>query len=206
MILQAITVVVSSLATQYTALALQRPTSVVPPTSRSRTRPPIDQAGSLAPQNGRNRSSSAELGALPHTHEDLLRNSLAYAIKRAQVRCDEALSRHLDAGLSPARFAALCAIGANPGISQAALGNLLGIAGPSVVKVVDELERMTLVTRMPTADRRVYALQLTQRGSADLTRYQSIHPAFEQRVAGRLSPREQTLLLRLLAKVATEES
>jgi DNA-binding MarR family transcriptional regulator len=147
--------------------------------------------------------------ALPESHlahQDLLSESLAYAIKRAQVRCDEALVAHLGTGLSPARFAALCAVGSRPGMSQAALGALLGINGPSVVKVVDELERMGLVKRMPTADRRAYALELTERGDADLLRYEASTQAFEKRISGRLTASERALLQSLLAKVAIDET
>ncbi len=142
----------------------------------------------------------------PPKYDDLLRKSLAYAIKRTQVRCDEALARYLEPGLSPARFAALCAIGANPDISQAALGGLLNIAGPSVVKVVDELERLELVRRAQTSDRRIYALQLTQQGGADLERYQASMDTFEAQISSRLRPQERTLLLSLLAKVAPDEA
>jgi len=126
-------------------------------------------------------------------------------VKRAQIRCDEALVRHLAGELSPARFAALCAIGANPGISQAALGGLLGIKGPGVVKVVDELERLGLVSRNTTTDRRIYALQLTARGSADLRHYQATNQDFERRIASRLSAQERADLLVLLAKIAVDE-
>lgn len=138
----------------------------------------------------------------PRRHDDLLQHSLAYTIKRAQVRCDEALTRHLDVGLSPARFAALCAVGANPGISQAALGGLLGIAGPSVVKVVDELEKLDLVKRASSTDRRVYALQLTERGEVDLERYERSIQIFEKMISADLTAQERNQLLKLLAKVA----
>lgn len=142
---------------------------------------------------------------MPHKYDDLLRDSLAYTIKRAQVRCDEALSRYLNPGLSPARFAALCAVGAHPGISQALLSGLLNIAGPSVVKLVDELERMDLVRRMSTSDRRIYALQLTERGEVDLKRYHASNQTFENKIAAALTARERTQLLALLAKVAPNE-
>ena len=135
-------------------------------------------------------------------HDDLLSHSLAYTIKRAQVRCDEALTRHLNTGLSPARFAALCAVGANPGISQAALGALLGIAGPSVVKVVDELEKLDLVKRAASTDRRVYALQLTEQGEEDLERYERSIQTFEKMISADLTAQERNQLLQLLAKVA----
>ena len=137
--------------------------------------------------------------------EDLLGDSLAYAIKRTQVRCDEALARYLDPGLSPARFAALSTVGANPGISQAALSGLLNIAGPSVVKVVDDLERMGLMKRESSSDRRVYALQLTDKGTSDLIRYQSSIRTYEKKIAALLTAHERTQLFALLAKVAANE-
>jgi DNA-binding MarR family transcriptional regulator len=137
--------------------------------------------------------------------EDLLGDSLAYAIKRAQVRCDEALARYLDPGLSPARFAALSTVGANPGISQAALSGLLNIAGPSVVKVVDDLERMGLLRRESSSDRRVYALRLTDKGTSDLKRYQGSIRTFEKKIAALLTAQERTQLFALLAKVAADE-
>lgn len=148
-------------------------------------------------------TSSAEL---ENKKSNLLGDSLAYAIKRAQVRCDEALAKYLDPGISPARFAALSTVGANPGISQAALGSLLNIAGPSVVKVVDELERLGLVKRENSSDRRVYALMLTERGTADLKRYQSSVQMFEKRIAAQLTKQERTQLLALLSKVAPGEA
>jgi len=141
----------------------------------------------------------------PRKYSDLLGDSLAYAIKRTQVRCDEALARYLDPGLSPARFAALSTVGANPGISQAALGGLLNIAGPSVVKVVDDLERMGLMKRESSSDRRIYALQLTDKGAADLKRYHASIHTFEKKISATLTAQERTQLLALLAKVAPDE-
>ena len=137
--------------------------------------------------------------------DDLLGDSLAYAIKRTQVRCDEALARYLEPGISPARFAALSTVGANPGISQAALGGLLNIASPSVVKVVDDLERMGLMRRETSSDRRVYALRLTDRGTSDLKRYHGSIQTFEKKIASLLTLQERTQLFALLAKVAPGE-
>jgi DNA-binding MarR family transcriptional regulator len=145
-------------------------------------------------------------GAQPAPERDLLQDSLAYAIKRTQVRCDEALMHYLDEGISPARLSALSTAGANPGISQAALGALLNIAGPSVVKVVDELERMELLRRDPSTDRRVYALRLTEKGTAALRRYHAAVAKFEAQISSDLTKAEREQLLALLRKVAPSEA
>jgi DNA-binding MarR family transcriptional regulator len=136
---------------------------------------------------------------------NLLDDSLAYTIKRAQIRCDEALMQYLDAGISPARFAALCTVGSNPGISQATLGSLLNIAGPSVVKVVDDLEKMNLLRRDKSANRRLHALQLTKKGAGDLKRYTVLVAKFESEIAAALTMAERNLLLTLLTKVAPSQ-
>jgi DNA-binding MarR family transcriptional regulator len=179
----------------------------VPPRPwKSEPRAVATEAATSGRGGNRNGEPTAADGKKPRPYDDLLRDSLAYAIKRTQVRCDEALARYLDPGLSPARFAALCAVGANPGISQAALGGLLNIGGPSVVKVVDELERMQLVERTPSSDRRVYALLLTELGGTHLKRYQGSIHTFEKKISSMLAPQERALLLALLAKVAPDEA
>jgi DNA-binding MarR family transcriptional regulator len=179
----------------------------VPPKAQPSALPAsaVDKAARSRGSNHQHKASGAE-AEKPRRYEDLLAGSLAYAIKRTQVRCDEALARYLDPGVSPARLAALSTVGANPGISQAALGGLLNIAGPSVVKVVDDLERMGLLRRESSSDRRVYALQLTDKGAADLKRYQASIHTFEKRISAGLTAHERTQLLTLLAKVAPSEA
>lgn len=113
---------------------------------------------------------------------------------------------YLNPGLSPARLAALSTIDSNPGLSQATLGALLNIAGPSVVKVVDELERLGLVSREAGNDRRVYALHLTDSGVADVRRYQRAIQNFEKEIASGLTADERTTLIALLGKVAADEA
>jgi DNA-binding MarR family transcriptional regulator len=137
-------------------------------------------------------------------HQDLLADSLAYSIKRAQVRCDEALRRYLDPGVSPARFGALSTIGANPGISQTELGSLLNIAAPSVVRVVDDLEGMGLLRR-DRINGRLHSLQLTKKGASDLRRYSILVAQFESEIAAALTAAERRQLLDLLKKVAPSE-
>ena len=84
-------------------------------------------------------------------------------------------------------------------------GALLNIAGPSVVKVIDELERMELLRRDSSTDRRVYALRLTDKGLAALRRYHAAVAKFEAKIASELTKTERRQLFALLAKVAPEE-
>ena len=146
-------------------------------------------------------------GSLPE--QNLLEDSFAYFIRRAQIRCDAVLVRHLESEISPARLAALTTIGANPGISQSALGSLLNIASPSVVKVVDDLENRGLLERgpSPSSDRRVYAVRLTGKGTTELRRYNDAIKRFEEEITSDLTKAERRHLISLLKRVAaTNES
>lgn len=88
-------------------------------------------------------------------------------------------------------------------MSQAELGGLLNIASPSVVKVVDELERLDLVRReLSISDRRVHALKVTDKGALEIQRYQLVIKSFERSIASALDARERAQLLSMLASIA----
>lgn len=132
---------------------------------------------------------------------DLLGKSLAYVVKRAAVRCDAFLMQQLRGEISPARVSALACVGANPGMTQSALGTLLGIAGPSVFKVVDDLAQLGLLERAPGADRRSSALHLTAAGCDRLAHYEEAVKRTEDTITKQLTPSEQAQLFILLGKL-----
>jgi DNA-binding MarR family transcriptional regulator len=134
---------------------------------------------------------------------DLIKDSLGYAIKLAQVRTYEMLYKALGPNtLSPARMTALSIVATESGISQSALADRLRITRPSVVKVVDTLESLGLVARQPGSDRRSYALALTPRGLKELREIQVRLRGYEQAITQRMTTSERNQLMELLAKVA----
>ncbi len=140
----------------------------------------------------------------PLAEFDLLKDSLGYTLKLAQVRTYEMLYQALGPNaISPARMTALSIIGTQPGISQSALADRLHITRPSVVKVVDTLESVGLIERQPGADRRSYALALTPRGEKELREIQARLRAYEKLITARLTAAERSQLMALLSKVAT---
>jgi len=151
--------------------------------------------------------SAREPGGQPGDDDiNLLGDSLAYAIKQAQVRSYEVLFRTFGQDtLSPARMTALCLIGMQPGINQSALGELLRINRASVVKVVDALESTGYVTRQVIPDdRRSHALTVTARGREELRRLTGVSRRYETAISSRLTPQERKTLMKLLAKVAVD--
>lgn len=161
---------------------------------------PVNTAVEVGGQNAEGRADTDDI--------NLLQDSLAYEIKKAQVRTYELLFEHMGPeALSPARMTALCIIGTQPGINQSALADALRVNRASVVKVIDALQSLGYVERQSIPDdRRSYALAVTPQGLQELRRLTAISRRFEQEVAAQLTARERSTLFKLLAKVATDKA
>jgi DNA-binding MarR family transcriptional regulator len=135
---------------------------------------------------------------------DVLDDLLGYALRRAQVAmflAFDAATRGL--GITPPRFTALVIVGANPGISQTALGNVLGIARSGAMALTDWFEARGLIARRRSPDdARAWGLHLTARGERMVRRMRRKVVALDRRRAAVLSGRERRELLRLLNKLA----
>ena len=86
--------------------------------------------------------------------------------------------KHLGIGQSGWMTIAMVAKSAEP-MSQRALADLVGVEGPSMVSMLDRLERGGFVTRAPSAhDRRVKLVQLTEAGRKIYAEVQSVAESF----------------------------
>ena len=95
---------------------------------------------------------------------------LGYFVRRLQLWIFQDFVRTLSAfDIRPAQFSVLVVIEANPGLSQADLGETLGIERARLVRLLDGLEKRGLTRREPSPiDRRSHALFLTEAGEAAL--------------------------------------
>src|SRR5258706_10333003 len=126
-----------------------------PVTSRASPsrRPSAAGAATVSRSTGRRADAGREdtqrdEGREPFTEIDLLKDSLGYTLKRAQVRSYEMLFELLGPNvLSPGRMTALSIVGTEDGINQSSLAERLGITRPSVFKVIDALEALGLMER-----------------------------------------------------------
>jgi DNA-binding MarR family transcriptional regulator len=108
--------------------------------------------------------------------------------------------------LDPAQTGVLHLIAREPGRSQQALADRLGVAPSRVVALVDGLESRGLLERRRSAtDRRTYELHLTDRGHSLLQRLRAVAKAHEDDVTTALSAGERMLLVELLSKVADQQ-
>ena len=136
-----------------------------------------------------------DLGGLP--------NLLGYALRRAQVAVfADFMTAFEPLELRPAQFSALLLIEANPGCKQSDAAEALGIMQPNFVALMDELERRGIARRAPgKADRRAYALEITETGSALLARAREVVATHDANVTRALSQAETAHLLDMLGRI-----
>jgi DNA-binding MarR family transcriptional regulator len=129
---------------------------------------------------------------------------LAQAHFRSRTRADAALR---DLGVEPRHVGALVALGDLPRpASQQDLARALGVSGPVVVELAEELERRGLIERRRSErDRRSYELRVTPRGASTVRRARGRILAVQAELAagiGEDGDRELRRLLRALLGVA----
>lgn len=109
-------------------------------------------------------------------------------------------------GLAPRHAGILRILGGSSGLSQRELGARLGALPSRVVALVDELEQRGLVERRDDpADRRSYALHLTERGRAMLADVGRVAREHGERLLAALSAEERQQLGRLLERIAADQ-
>lgn len=133
----------------------------------------------------------------------VLEDLLGYHLRRSQVAVFQDFAKAMDGmALTPGQFGVLALIQANPGLSQSALGQAMGVDRSTVVAVIDKLEARGLVQRAAAAnDRRSNALRLSAEGAKRFaSALRRVH-GHEKRITRRLSAAERAQLLGLLRRV-----
>lgn len=109
-------------------------------------------------------------------------------------------------GLEPRHFGMLTRLAANEGKSQQAIGELIGLNPTRMVFLVDELEQRGLVERRRNpADRRSYALYLTEPGRAKLREAQQAGSGDGHQLGASLTGAQRQQLTALLRRLAEEQ-
>ncbi len=114
--------------------------------------------------------AGSSVNDIPQVDMGPLPRLIGYPLRRAQLSVFEDFDRTVGSlGLRPGQFSVLTVIGHNPGIQQSVLARTLKIKGPNLVAVINTLEKRGLAERR-AADRRSYALHLSAKGQALVTR------------------------------------
>lgn len=110
-----------------------------------------------------------------------------------------------DQGITPSEFGILLLVYENEGLSQSDLSKAIRADRSTVVALVDRFEERKMLKRTPSPfDRRSHALRLTELGRGVMDRLIPRVHQHEREIVSRLSSEEQSLLLELLGRIATE--
>jgi DNA-binding MarR family transcriptional regulator len=132
---------------------------------------------------------------------DGLAGHVGYAVRRFQLWIFQDFIRTLSAvDITPTQYSVLTVIGENPGLTQMAVANRLGIERARLVHLLDSLEGRKLVERVPSkTDRRSHALHLTSSGQVSLRQFKLLAAEHERHVVEKIGKENREQLLRILS-------
>jgi MarR family transcriptional regulator, transcriptional regulator for hemolysin len=88
-------------------------------------------------------------------------------------------------------------------IPQGVLAERVGIEGPTIVRIIDELEKEGLIQRVADdADRRVKLVQLTEEGHAVATKVEKVAARLRESILGDIEPEAVDIAMDVLRKLA----
>ncbi len=101
----------------------------------------------------------------------------------------------------------LAVVAGSPRINQGAVGRVLGIKRANMVSLINELVDSGLITReVDPGDRRAFALNMTDAGSAMLTHCLERIEAHERKMMAAFTEEERSTLLDLLGRIEKRET
>ena len=128
-----------------------------------------------------------------------LDNHLGYFVRRLQIWIFQDFVDTLNPmRVRPAQYSVLLVIAANPGNSQAAIGQTLGIERARLARILDELERRKWVARANGSDARSHSLYLTPEGEKALAKIKRLAARHEARLAAHVGVKRRAQLMALL--------
>ncbi len=146
----------------------------------------------------------ARPGLSPETPDALL-DSIGFLVTRIHARMHaDGMTALRDLDLEPRHLGSLIALGATGPVAQAELARVLGLSGPSVVEIVDDLEARGLVERRRLAsDRRTQALHVLPHAEPLLPVARERLLAVTDGLLTALAPRKRRRLVALLQRFVT---
>ena len=108
--------------------------------------------------------------------------------------------------LRPHHTGILRILGEQPGLTQQALCDLLGMFPSRLVGLLDELQKMKLVERRESSnDRRTYALYLTKAGRKMLSKVLEVSQEVQKEMCAALNAKERALLAELMTRIVEQQ-
>jgi DNA-binding MarR family transcriptional regulator len=151
-----------------------------------------DPAGPPASRGASKRRTAARTFDL-----GMLNGHLGYFLRRAQVAVFQDFIRSLSSvDIRPAQYSVLVVIGANPGLSQTDVSEMLGIERARLVRLLDRLEKRGLMQRLASSvDRRTHSLRLTTAGRTLLKKARTLAALHEAKLLERLGAQRHKMVM-----------
>ncbi len=132
---------------------------------------------------------------------------IAFLLSQAGAHAAFAFADRLSAlNLKPHDAGILRILGSNPGVTQQALSDMLGMFPSRLVALLDGLESQHLIDRRGSpSDRRIYRLHLTGAGRAALTAIGRLTSQLEDRIFAALNEEEKESMHALLARIIAQQ-
>lgn len=139
----------------------------------------------------------------PSLDYGLLPSLTGFALRRASLldfgNFGEAVG---DKTVTPLRYSVLEVVGANPGLPQVQLAEILGLSKPAATLAIDFWEsRKCLARRKDPQDRRLYGISLTDTGRKTLAELQRLVRAHDEELTSNLTADELANLRATLRKI-----
>jgi len=157
-------------------------------------------ASAAKPAVRRSAAAPARAEKLDKLNLGQLDRHLGYFLRRLQIWVFQDFIQMLGTmKLRPAQYSVLLIIEANPGRSQAAIGQTLGIERARLTRLLHELERRKWISRSASgSDARSHCLHLTADGEKALVRIKSLTAQHEARLADHVGAQRHMQLMDLL--------
>jgi DNA-binding MarR family transcriptional regulator len=129
-----------------------------------------------------------------------LNGHLGYFLRRLQIEVfKDFIATLAPMKVRPAQYSVLVLIEANPGQSQASIGQALNIERARLARLLHELERRRWIERRTSSDDgRSHSLYLTSEGERALVRVKNLAARHEAQMAKFVGPRRRLDLMDLL--------
>lgn len=130
----------------------------------------------------------------------VLDEKLGYRIRILERILNKEFTRN--AGMTTVQYSVFSLIATNEGLSQIAIGAALSMDRASTMAIIDKLEDAGLVERKKSIhDRRVHALQLTEKGRKQFTVINNKVAKYDSVFSSKLSDEEMVLFNNCLKKL-----
>jgi DNA-binding MarR family transcriptional regulator len=129
-----------------------------------------------------------------------LERHLGYFLRRLQLWVfQDFIATLAPMKIRPAQYSVLLVVEANPGRSQAAIGQTLGIERARLARMLHELERRKWIARRANgSDGRSHSLYLTEDGEHALARIKRLAERHEAKLCARVGPKRHDQLMQWL--------